>query len=151
MARLSALISAFGHACPFQAISRWIPLKGILHGLSSLGQFLSQGILSICVNSHVSRCQMAPYQGRETCFKCLKEEKEQAQPQLYGTQYFSVRIALTGHLQYRMADSWYFWVVTRSTSPAILTGVREQEGTEQATSHHTSRPPDARMKRTCGS
>src|SRR6266566_1099109 len=44
-----------------------------------------------------------------------------------------------------------FWVVTRSTSPVILTGVREQEGTEQATSHHTSRPPDARMKRTCGS
>ena len=40
--------------------------------------------------------KMAPYQGRETCFKCLKEEKEQAQPQLYGTQYFSVRIALTG-------------------------------------------------------
>ena len=56
MARLSALISAFGHACPFQAISRWIPLKGILHGLSSLGQFLSQGILSICVNSPVSWC-----------------------------------------------------------------------------------------------
>src|SRR6266705_2897737 len=94
-----------------------------------------------------SQVKMAPYQGRETCFKCLKEEKEQAQPQLYGTQYFSVRIALTGHLQYWMADSRYFWVVTRSTSPAILTGVREQEGTEQATSHHTSRPPDARMKR----
>ena len=39
---------------------------------------------------------MTPYQGRETCFTCLKEEKEQAQPQLYGTPYFSVRIALTG-------------------------------------------------------
>jgi hypothetical protein len=25
--------------------------------LGCLGQFLSQGILSICVNSHVSRCQ----------------------------------------------------------------------------------------------
>jgi hypothetical protein len=28
--------------------------------------------------------------------ECLKEEKEQAQPQLSGTWYFSVRIALTG-------------------------------------------------------
>ncbi len=47
----------------------------------------------------LSQVKMAPYQGRETCFKCLKEEKEQAQPQLYGTPYFSVRIALTGLTQ----------------------------------------------------
>src|SRR5690349_10985041 len=29
----------------------------------------------------------------------MKEEKGKAQPQLYGTQYFSVRIALTGQLK----------------------------------------------------
>ncbi len=50
-------------------------------------------------NVRPSQVKMVPYQGRETCFKCLKEEKEQAQPQLYGTPYFSVRIALTGQLK----------------------------------------------------
>ncbi len=50
---------------------------------------------------------MAPYQGRETCFKCLKEEKEQAQPQLYGTPYFSVRIALTGREKRRTKEETY--------------------------------------------
>jgi hypothetical protein len=52
---------------------------------------------------------MAPYQGRETCFKCLKEEKEQAQPQLSGTEYFSVRIALTGLLVLALMDNILDW------------------------------------------
>src|SRR6266849_1663890 len=44
--------------------------------------------------------KMAPYQGGKTCFKRMKEEREQAQPQLYGTYYLLVRIALTGQVDH---------------------------------------------------
>src|SRR5260370_39553103 len=39
---------------------------------------------------------MPSSQGRKTCFDHVKRQKEQAQPQLYGTAYFSVRNAPTG-------------------------------------------------------
>jgi hypothetical protein len=46
-----------------------------------------------------ARLQTKPSERREKpAFRRRKEEKGQTQPQLYGTQYFSVRIALTGHL-----------------------------------------------------
>src|SRR6266536_441180 len=35
-------------------------------------------------------------QGRKTCFACRKAERGQAQPQLYGTSYFFVKIAPIG-------------------------------------------------------
>jgi len=40
----------------------------------------------------------APSRRRKTCFACMKAGKEQAQPQLYGTSYFLVKMALTGLL-----------------------------------------------------
>ena len=39
----------------------------------------------------------APSRRRKTCFACMKAGKEQDQPQLYGTSYFLVKMALTGH------------------------------------------------------
>src|SRR2546426_1789396 len=44
-----------------------------------------------------ARLQTKPSERREKpAFRRREEEKGQTQPQLYGTQYFSVRIALTG-------------------------------------------------------
>jgi hypothetical protein len=46
-----------------------------------------------------ARLQTKPSERREKpAFRRREEEKGQTQPQLYGTQYFSVRIALTGQL-----------------------------------------------------
>jgi molecular chaperone DnaK (HSP70) len=48
------------------------------------------------------RLQTKPSERREKpAFRRRKEEKGQTQPQLYGTQYFSVRIALTGLMECR--------------------------------------------------
>src|SRR5260370_16877377 len=43
---------------------------------------------------HLQRNRLS--QGRKTCFACRKAERGQAQPQLYGTSYFFVKMALTG-------------------------------------------------------
>jgi hypothetical protein len=42
--------------------------------------------------------EKAPSRRRKTGFECMKAEREQAQPQLYGTSYLFVKIVLTGLL-----------------------------------------------------
>jgi hypothetical protein len=47
---------------------------------------------------HLQRNRLS--QGRKTCFTCRKAERGQAQPQLYGTSYFFVKMALIGQIAF---------------------------------------------------
>jgi hypothetical protein len=74
-----------------------------------------------------------PSERREKpAFRRRKEEKGQTQPQLYGTQYFSVRIALTGPMRKELNDTWQWsgtnWVhLHPQTSPDLFDNSNGQQ------------------------
>jgi hypothetical protein len=71
--------------------------------------------------------EMAPFQRGKTCFTCIKEQIEQAQPQWHGTYSLLVRISRTGLLAAAgdvvtiPADTWHWHGATRDTAMCHIT------------------------------
>src|SRR5437773_1972628 len=76
-----------------------VALEALVHILKPRIQILGQQ-----KNRRHSHAKTSSLLGSRTCFRCMKEGKVLAQPQLYGTSYFSVRIAPTGRIKRGVDD-----------------------------------------------